>query len=89
MHVGQRAFQYVIRTLEKVPDVHDDIEAANDGEAEFQLNLDLQTPAVVSWIRHNGQRLHDDIHGPDDWNKRDIPSVAMSFAQPMERWTFW
>jgi hypothetical protein len=79
----------VIRTLEKVPDAHDDIEAANDGEAELQLKLDLQIPAVACWIRHNGQRLHDDFHGLDDWNKRDIPSVAMPFTQSMEHWTFW
>jgi hypothetical protein len=54
---GKRPLQYIIRTLETVPDPHDDIDAAGDGEAEFQLKLDLQIPAVANWIRHNGQRL--------------------------------
>jgi hypothetical protein len=86
---GKRPLQYIIRTLETVPDPHDDIDAAGDGEAEFQLKLDLQIPAVANWIRHNGQRLYNDIGKLKEWHKRNIPAQARQFDQPKERWTFW
>ncbi|KAF3042558.1 hypothetical protein E8E11_006940 [Didymella keratinophila] len=85
----KRAIRYLIRTLERIPTVEDERIATGDGDADDQLKLDMQIPAVHSWILHNGAQVYRDLSGMRDLQRRDIPSKALQFDRPIDRWTFW
>lgn len=88
---SRRGFQYLIRTLEKIPGPQDEAEASDDAEAADQLKLDFQVPAAACWLKHNGRILRDGVVGDElkGWEKRRIPDEAMKFSQPDERWNYW
>ncbi|KAI0397430.1 hypothetical protein F5Y17DRAFT_415497 [Xylariaceae sp. FL0594] len=88
----KRAFRYLIGALERKPGPDDRQDADNDGKGFRQLKLDFHIPAAARWIRHNGKRLHDGLARDElkDWDqKKEIPSTAQQFDQPLDRWTFW
>ncbi|ROV97074.1 hypothetical protein VMCG_07535 [Cytospora schulzeri] len=89
---AQRAFQYLIHTLEKIPGPQDEVDASDDADASYQLKLDFQVPAAACWLKHNGRMLRHGIVVKDelkDWEKRKIPAEAIQFSHPAERWTYW
>lgn len=85
----RRAISYLIRTLERIPTAEDERITTGDGDAEDQLKLDMQIPAVRGWILHNGAQIYRSLPGIRDWPRRDLPTVTLRFDQPTDRWTFW
>ena len=85
----KRAITYLIRTLERRPTAEDESIATGDGDAESQIKLDLQIPAVRNWILHNGVQIYRSLPRMRDWHQKDIPVMALQFDQPIDRWTFW
>ncbi|ROW15214.1 hypothetical protein VPNG_03073 [Cytospora leucostoma] len=87
-HLG---FQFLIRTLEKIPGPQDETEASTSSEAAVQLKLDFLIPAAACWLKHNGRRFHDGLVRDElkGWEKRMIPDEALEFTHPAERWTYW
>jgi hypothetical protein len=79
----------MVCTLEKTPTPDDDCIAENDGDADGQLKLSMQIPAVSKWVEHNGQRLYHSVAQQQDWNEKDLPLLALQFDRPAERWVFW
>lgn len=55
------------------------------------LEPDFDIPAAVCWIKHNGQKLYGSLSKDrmENWNQKDIPSVAKHFGQPTRRCLFW
>ncbi|PWI64088.1 hypothetical protein PCL_12684 [Purpureocillium lilacinum] len=87
----RRAFWYLIKTLERVANHHDNTVASGDDTAEVLLQADFHIPAVACWIKHNGRRLYDEIAKDElkAWDERDVPVEARHFDQPTNRWSFW
>jgi hypothetical protein len=79
----------MIRTLERPPNPEDAHDAANDGEAEFQLKPEFHMPAASKWVEHNGNKLYSRLGELKNWDKRDAHGEMMQFEQPSERWDFW
>lgn len=88
---ARRAFQYLIRTLEKIPGPQDEAETSRDSESAVQLKLDFQVPAAACWLKHDGRKLREGVVKDvlKDWEKRHIPAEALQFSNPAERWTYW
>jgi hypothetical protein len=85
----KRAIRYLMRTLEKTPTAEDQRIATSDGDAEDQLKLEMQIPAACNWILRNGGRIYHRLLDIRDWQRRDIPAMALRFDQPIDRWTHW
>ncbi|RYP05420.1 hypothetical protein DL765_009847 [Monosporascus sp. GIB2] len=85
------AFQYIIKALEKPPDPNDNTQAQNDAIGEDQLQVDFHIPAVASWIKHNGQRLYEELARDElkNWERSDVPAYTKQFGLSTDRWTFW
>jgi hypothetical protein len=79
----------MIRTLERKPTLEDSRDAANDGEAEDQIKLEFQIPAVSRWVEHNGERLYHTLDELKDWDKKKFSFPVMHFDEPLERWAYW
>ena len=93
----KRAFHSLIWILERKLDPtdgdKDKAEVSNEAEAETYepLEPDFHIPAAVYWIKHNGQKLYGSLSKDrmENWNQKDIPSVAKHFDQPTQHWSFW
>jgi hypothetical protein len=60
----------MIRTLERPPNPEDAHDAANDGDAEFQLKPEFHMPAASKWVEHNGNKLYSRLGELKNWDKR-------------------
>ena len=79
----------MVRTLERTPNPDKAYDAADDGEAEFQLKLEFHMPAASKWVEHNGERLYNSLYELKHWNERKAHGEMMQFDQPSQRWEFW
>ena len=85
------AIKYLIHALEKTPDPTEETDTTYHRHGNGPVKLDFHIPAVACWIKHNGQRVYDSLLRDEvkDWNKKDIPTVAMQFEHPAQRWLYW
>lgn len=93
----KRAFFNLILTLDKKLEPTDGekngVGLSDEAEPElYELyEPDFEISAVVSWIKHTGQKVYENLseNRTENWSQNNISCMAKHFNQPIERWSFW